>query len=152
LHRVTSDVTKPNGVILSPDGKILYVAETDNGTDQAEKDKHPEMGRMTLNAFPVRKNGSLGKKRVLVDFGQQVGIDGMTVDQRGNIYAAVRSSDRFGISVFSPDGKERAYIKTPQLPTNCCFGRGDQSKTLYVTSGGGFYHIQLSVEGHHPAL
>ena len=151
LHRVTSDIDKPNGVMLSPNGKTLYVAETDNGTAQAETAKDPKMGRMTLNAFPVKPDGSLGKKKVLVDFGKNVGIDGMTVDRQGHIYAAVRSAERFGIVVFNPNGKEKAYIKTPALPTNCCFGNGAESKTLYVTAGKGFYRIPLTIAGHHAA-
>jgi gluconolactonase len=152
IRRVTTDITKPNGVILSPDGKTLYVAETDNGTDQAETVTNAKMGRMTLNAFPVHADGSLGMKQVLVEFGQNVGIDGMAVDQPGHIYAAVRSADRFGIVVFDPKGQELGYIKTPALPTNCCFGRGAESKTLYITAGNGFYRIRLAAEGHHPAL
>ena len=152
LHLATDDISKPNGVTLSPDGKTLYVAETDNGTAEAERVTDATRGRMTLNAFPVRADGSLGEKRVLVDFGAEVGIDGMTVDTHGNIYGAVRSANRFGITVFDPQGSERAYIQTPTLPTNCCFGRGPELQTLYVTAGGGLYRIRLNVNGHHPAL
>ena len=151
LHRVTTDIAKPNGVMLSPDGKTLYVAETDNGTAELERVTDAKTGRMTLNAFPVKTDGSLGKKKVIVDFGDQVGIDGMTVDVRGNIYAAVQSARRFGIVVFNSKGKERAYIATPALPTNCCFGIGSESKTLYITAGSGFYRIGLKIDGHHPA-
>ncbi len=149
VHRVTTDIDKPNGVMLSPSGKTLYVAETDNGSAQAETAKNPKMGRMRLNAFPVKPDGSLGKKKVLIDFGNNVGIDGMTVDRRGHIYAAVRSAKRFGIVAFDPNGKERAYIKTPALPTNCCFGNGLESHRLYVTAGKGFYRMRLSIAGHH---
>lgn len=150
IRIATSAVDKPNGVILSPDGRTLYVAETDNGTDQADIVKTPpEPGRMTLNAFPVKKDGSLGKKKVLVNFGAETGIDGMTVDVKGHIYAAVRSASRYGIVVFTPTGKEKAYIETPALPTNCCFGIGRERKTLYVTAGSGFYRIRLGIDGHH---
>ena len=152
LHRVTFDISKPNGVILSPDGKTLYVAETDNGTDQAEVVTDVKMGRMTLNAFPVRPDGSLGKKKTLVNFGKNVGIDGMTVDQKGNIYAAVRSANRFGIVAFDATGHERAIIPTPTLPTNCCFGIKQEQRTLYITAGKGFYRIRLNIPGHHPAM
>jgi len=149
LHRATTDITKPNGIMLSPDGKTLYVAETDNGTDQAESVTDAKVGRMTLNAFPVRSDGTLGPKRVLVDFGEQTGIDGMTVDANGRIYAAVRSAKKFGIVIFHPDGMELTRIKTPWLPTNCCFGRGVDLHTLYVTAGGGFYRIRLNATDHH---
>ncbi len=152
LKIATSAIDKPNGIILSPDQKTLYIAETDNGSAKADIEKDFEMGRMTLNAFPVRKNGSLGKKRVIVDFGDQLGVDGMTMDKAGRIYAAVRSKERSGIYVFSPEGKELAYLATPALPTNCTFGRGKEKNRLYVTAGGGFYRIQTNATGYHPAI
>ena len=152
LKIATSDIDKPNGIILSPDQKTIYIAETDNGSAKADIEKDFEMGRMTLNAFPVKKDGSLGKKRVIVDFGEQLGVDGMTVDTLGRIYAAVRSKERSGIYVFSPDGEELAYLVTPALPTNCTFGRGKEIHRLYVTAGGGFYRIQTNATGYHPAI
>lgn len=139
VKRVTSDIEKPNGVHVSPDGKTLYVAETNNGSTGLDAEADPKPGRMTLNAFDIGKNGDLSGRRVLVDFGSQLGTDGMSIDATGRIYAAVRSSDRFGIVVYSPQGKELAYLKTPELPTNCCFGTGKQSRTLYITAGGGLY-------------
>ncbi|MCH8830921.1 MAG: SMP-30/gluconolactonase/LRE family protein [Planctomycetes bacterium] len=152
VMRVTHDIEKPNGLALSPDGKTLYVAETNNGTTEVRrKDPNVKTGRMTLNAFPIRIDGSLGRKRVLVNFGKETGIDGMTVDSNGNIYAAVRSAKRFGIVVFSPLGKERAYIPTPELPTNCCFGKGKGGQTLYITAGKGLFRITLKTHGFHPA-
>jgi gluconolactonase len=144
LRRVTTDIEKPNGVHVSPDGETLYVAETNNGSTGQDADAAPQRGRMTLNAFTIRPDGSLTNKRVLVNFGDQLGIDGMTIDQAGNIYAAVRSEDRFGIVVYSSKGEELAYIRTPSLPTNCCFGVGTASSVLYVTAGGGFYRINLA--------
>jgi gluconolactonase len=150
VTRVTTDIQKPNGVNVSPDGKTLYVAETNNGsTDVTKKDPNTKVGRMTLNAFPIKSDGSLGKKRTLVNFGKEVGTDGMTVDSKGNIYAAVRADSKHGIIVYTSKGKELAYIPTTELPTNCCFGKGDDAKTLYVTSGKGLYRIKLNIEGNH---
>lgn len=150
--RVTThkQIQKPNGVHVAPDGKTLYVAETNNGSvDVTQDTDETRKGRMTLNAFPIRADGSLGEKRVLVDFGDQLGTDGMTLDVQGRIYAAVRSAERFGIVVYAPDGTELAYIKTPSLPTNCCFGRDKQQHTLYITAGGGLYAIELNATGFH---
>ncbi|MDP7049947.1 MAG: SMP-30/gluconolactonase/LRE family protein [Verrucomicrobiota bacterium] len=145
-------IEKPNGLGLSPDGKTLYVAETNNGsTGGPNAPKNPKMGRMTLNAFPILKDGSLGTKKVLVDFGDQAGIDGMTVDTMGNVYGAVRSADRFGIVAYTPRGRELAYIPTETLPTNCCFGVGEDANTLYITAGIGLYRITMNVSGFHPA-
>ena len=152
LARVTTDIEKPNGVICSPDGRTLYVAETNNGSaDVRRDDGTPRKVRMTLNAFEIRDDGSLGPKRVLVDFGDQMGVDGMTVDERGNVYAAVRSEDRFGIVVYDPAGREQGYIPTPDLPTNCCFGIEEDAKILYVTAGTGLYRITLFIAGYHPS-
>lgn len=151
IHRATKDIDKPNGVMLAPDGKTMYVAETDNGTDKADIVSEAKRGRMTLNVFDVLPNGDLRNKRVIADFGDQLGIDGMTVDKQGRIYAAVRSENRFGVVVFSPQGKELAYLSTPELPTNCCFGIGDEQGTLYITAGKGFYQVQTTATGHHSA-
>lgn len=143
LTRVTTDIEKPNGVHTSPDGKTLYVAETNNGSTGQNPDVEAKYGRMTLNAFDVAEDGSLSNKRVLVNFGDQLGTDGMAIDPNGNIFAAVRSESRFGIVVYSPEGKELDYLKTPSLPTNCCFGVGENSKTLYLTAGGGLYRVKV---------
>lgn len=153
LRIATQAVDKPNGVMLSPDQRTLYVAETDNGSATADIDKVPSTpGRMTLNAFVVNADGSLGAKTVLHNFGKETGIDGMTVDTEGHIYAAVRSKVRVGLVVFDRFGHELAHIQTPVLPTNCVFGRGDQQKTLYITAGSGLYRIPLGIPGHHAAL
>jgi len=153
VTRVTTNISKPNGVHLSPDQKTLYVAETNNGSFDVTKtpDEKPKM-TMTLNALELKADGTVGEKTQLADFGQEVGTDGMTIDTMGNIYAAVRSESRFGIVVYAPDGKERAYIPTPALPTNCTFGVGKQAHTLYVTAGGGLYQITLKTTGFHPTL
>jgi gluconolactonase len=157
VHRVTksspgrNNIEKPNGVHVSPDGKTLYVAENNNGSNDVTKpNANPQKGRMTLNAFRIRPDGSLGRKTVLVDFGEENGVDGMSIDTKGNIYAAVRSEKRHGIIVYNPEGKELAYIPTKDLPTNCCFGRDEDGQTLYVTAGTGLYRIKLKSVGFHP--
>ena len=150
LTRVTTDVSKPNGVILSPDGKTLYVAETDNGwLDARQPPPEGLKRRMTLNQFPVLPDGTLGEKRTLVDFGDKLGIDGMTVDQRGRVFGALRSDDRHGIVIYTPNGRELDFLPTETLPTNCCFGRGEELSTLYVTAGGGLYCVRLNASGYH---
>ena len=153
IMTIDSDIIeKPNGLAVSPDSKTLYVAETNNGTTGGPNDiKNPKIGRMTLNSFPILSDGSLGNKKVLINFGDNTGIDGMTVDTMGNIYAAVRSENRYGIVAYTPSGKELAYIPTESLPTNCCFGKGENSNMLYITAGGGLYQIKMNVSGYHPA-
>ena len=152
LSVATDQIDKPNGIILSPNQKTVYVAETDNGSDKADIETDFKMGRMTLNSFKISRSGQWSNKKVLVDFGDQLGIDGMTVDTTGNIYAAVRSAKRFGIVIFSPQGEELGYIETPELPTNVSFGRGAELSRLYITAGKGFYRIRTKAIGYHPAI
>ncbi len=139
----TKEVSKPNGVAISPDGKVVYVACNDNGSvGLADKPAGPK-GKMSLEAFEIAKDGSLTHRSTIVDFGQENGIDGMEVDANGRIFAAIRSEKRFGIAVFDATGKELAFLKTPEMPTNCCFGAGRDSSTLYITAGGGLYSVTL---------
>jgi gluconolactonase len=161
LAEVTHDVEKPNGIVHSPDGKILYVADHNNGADRSEADAPPpKPGAMKLYAFPLGPDGSVaGPRRLLVDYGTESGIDGMTVDVKGNIYAAVRSLKRPGVQVVNPEGKEIAFIPTarPQpgakdpvgLPSNVCFGLGKDAKTLYVTIDVSLYRIPVRIDGFH---
>jgi gluconolactonase len=158
------DVEKANGVRLSPDGKTLYVADTNNGSDPTEKnDKPPKKGAMKLYAFPLGDDGSVkGDRKTLVDFGDEDGVDGLALDVKGNLYLAVRSLKRPGILVVDPAGKEVAFIPTaaPQpgakdatgIPSNCVFGQGDEASTLYVTIDKGLYRIKLKVDGYHLPL
>ncbi|MEZ6052022.1 MAG: SMP-30/gluconolactonase/LRE family protein [Planctomycetaceae bacterium] len=148
ISRASREITKPNGIVCSPEGKIMYVSENNNGDDFGGQQ---QPSRRQLLACAIQEDGALGEQRVLVDFGDKGGIDGMTVDQEGNIYAAVREESRPGIVVFAPSGKEIAYIKTDEMPSNCCFGRGDEASMLYITAGGGLYRISLNIPGYHPA-
>ncbi|MBL8815853.1 MAG: SMP-30/gluconolactonase/LRE family protein [Planctomyces sp.] len=143
LSIATREIEKPNGVDASPDGKFLYVADTNTGSLGLPGEKPGPVGKMTLNRFDIDPSGRLRNKRVLVDFGKEAGIDGMCVHSSGRIYAAVRTPGRFGIAVYSPDGDELAFVPTPELPTNCCFGVGENSNTLYITAGKGLYRLKL---------
>lgn len=144
VSREISPARKPNGVEVSPDGRTLYVAETDNGSSGIPGQAPGKKGRMQLLALSVAKDGSLSNARVLVDFGKENGIDGMAVDAAGRIFAAVRSESRFGITVYDPSGKELDFVRTESLPTNCGFGAGNDASTLYITAGGGLFRLGIS--------
>jgi gluconolactonase len=138
-------VQKPNGIIITPDGKAAYVS-----------DNNPQ-GNRHLTAFAVQADGTLANKRVLHDFGTGRGIDGMTLDRKGNIYATAGTGDKAGIYVFSPDAKHLAFVPTPGDPTNCCFGGSEEDGTLYITAANskepgtkyGFFRIKLNAQGYH---
>jgi gluconolactonase len=134
VTQIITDVQKPNGIILAPDMKTLYLA-----------DNNPT-GNRHLLAFALKPDGTVGPKRVLHDFGKGRGIDGMCVDVKGNIYATAGTGKAAGVYVFSPEGKQLAFIPTPEDPTNCVFG-GKDRKTLYITAGKSLYRIRLKIEG-----
>lgn len=150
IQRIVSDAGKPNGVCVSPDQKTLYVVSNDNGAtgfDRLPEDVTTHKGRMALMAYDLYTDGTAKFRKILVDYYPEDGPDGLTVDVDGNLYVAVRDETRPGICVYSPEGKERAYIPT-EVPTNIGFGRGDAAKTLYITAGKSLYRIQLNKAGY----
>lgn len=150
VHLVIADSGKPNGIAVSPDQKTLYVGSNDSGSLRELPDEFPTYtGRMALLAYDLSSDGSAAFRETLVDYHPEHGPDGFEVDVEGNLYVAVRDATRFGICVYSPDGNELAYIKTPELPTNVAFGRGDASKMLYITAGGSLLRIRVAIDGYH---
>lgn len=159
IHQIITDAGKPNGVAISPDQKTLYVVSNDNGTTgierltfgtgaKAGKIETPlRKGLMALQAYDLAADGTARFRKILVDYAPFDGPDGLVVDRDGNLYVAVRAENRPGIYVYSPEGKELAYIKT-EIPTNVGFGRGAESKTLYITAGSSLYRIRVNREGY----
>jgi gluconolactonase len=121
----TRQVQKPNGILVSPDGRHVYVS--DNNAE----------GNRQLVSFEVQRDGSLAGKKVLFDFVAGRGIDGMTIDTEGILFATAGTGERAGIYVFSPEGKHLAFLPTPGDPTNCVFGGGTEAGILYITAASG---------------
>jgi gluconolactonase len=133
VHRLETSAKKPNGLVVAPDGKTLYVV--DNGPD-----------RRVLLALDLDAGGNASRPRVLHDFGRRGGIDGMTVTVDGKIVAAGGDGDRAGVLVFSPSGKLLALIPTPETPANVEFGGPDRS-TLFIMAGKSLYRIETTMTG-----
>ena len=120
----TRDVQKPNGILVSADGRTVYVADTNSDPK----------GNHHLAAFRVQADGTLADKRVLYDFGpDRRPIDGMAMDGQGRIYAAGGTGDRAGLYVLGPEGEQLAFVRLPGDPTNCAFG---EAGVLYITGQG----------------
>ena len=118
--RLADDLSRPNGVLLSPDEKTLYVFPA---------------GGPEVMAYPVLGPGKLGPGRVFVKLDQLEGKtprggDGGAMAKDGTLY--ITQPDLEGIQVFTPSGKAVGLIKLPGRPTNVKFG-GKDLKTLYVT-------------------
>jgi gluconolactonase len=160
VHEITHEVSKPNGIAISPDNKMLFLADHDNGTDNIDpKAPEPKHGAMKIYSFPLQANGSLGPRKTIVDFGEKKGCDGMTVDDQGRVYLTTRDPSRPGVMVINAEGKEVAFIPTGQpnqtgaqvvgLPSNVEFGIGDELSTLYITVDTSLYRIRLKAKGFH---
>ncbi len=135
VTRLETTAYKPNGLAISPDGKILHVA--DNGPR-----------RRMLLALDLDENGDVSHPRVIHDFSADRGIDGMTVTTDGRIVAAAGAGRRAGAWVFSPEGNVLAIIPTPESPANVEFG-GEDCKTLYIMAGKSLYRIRTTLTGFH---
>ena len=112
LQAIVKDLTRPNGIALSPDEKTLYVANSD--------EKHKVWMR-----YDVAADGTVSNGKVFADVTaeKEDGLpDGMKVDSLGNVYGTGPG----GVWVFSPDGKHLGTIKPPETPANC--GWGDDGK------------------------
>jgi gluconolactonase len=130
MDLIASKKTRPNGIALSPDGKLLYVANSDE---------------RNVSAWDLDRTGKALNERVIVP-GLPGGPDGMKVDIQGNLYVTAR-----GIQIYSPAGKHLGSIDVPGgVARNCAFGDKD-FKTLYITGRTALLRVRVPVKGaiHH---
>ena len=128
LVRVTHDLEKPNGIIGTPDGKTLYVAD---------------IGAGKTYGYEIAADGDLTHKTLVVEHGS----DGMTLDNEGNLYL---TGD--GVLVFDKAGRQIDHIQVPneRWTANVSFG-GKDRHTLFITASTGLYAIRMRVKGANPA-
>jgi gluconolactonase len=146
VHLILADVSKPNGIDISPDGKTLYVVEHDIrvldrriGTAAVR-----DMGEMRILAYDLA-DGAATNQRVFVDFGNEKGADGIAIDSLGNVYAAVMSGSRPGIRIYSPAGRQIAEVATPEWPSNCTLVPSALGSDLYITATTSLYRISTCI-------
>jgi gluconolactonase len=122
VTQVISDFIRPNGIIGTPDGKILYVADiADN----------------KIWKYEIQSNGLLTNKTFFAPHGS----DGMTIDNKGNIYLTYDK-----IWVYNPEGELIQEIEVPEKPANICFG-GKKRSTLFITARKSVYTLKMKVKG-----
>ncbi len=117
------ELKQPNGIIGTPDGKTLYVAD---------------IGAKKTYQYDIAPDGALKNRKLFCEQGS----DGMTIDERGNVYLTGS-----GVTIFDKAGGRIGHIDVPERWTsNVCFG-GKDKKTLFITASTGLYAIPMRVRG-----
>lgn len=128
LRLIAKPQGRPNGIGLSPDGRILYVANSDE---------------RNVRAYDVDRAGNVSNERVLIS-GIDGPPDGIAIDENGNIYVTANK-----LPVYSPDGKLLHTIEVAEKPANCAFGDADLG-TLFITARTSVFAVRLGVKGALP--
>jgi gluconolactonase len=151
---LTHEVDRPNGILVSPDDRFLFVADNNNDTVG---------GARRLYRFRLLADGTVDteSQKLLFDWRDGRGPDGLVQDAKGRLYVAggrnmsvppYETADDFkgGVYVFSRRGKLLDFVAVPtDEVTNCTFG-GDDLRTLFVTAGGTLYSIRTRTAGWLP--
>lgn len=129
------DMSRPNGVALSPDERTLYIGSTEG--------KEPWVKAYALNA-----DGTVASSRIFFDgsalmkAGRRGGFDGLKVDAAGNVWATGPG----GVVIVSPEGKHLGSILTGRATANCAFGDADH-QTFYITADEALLRVRTKVKG-----
>jgi sugar lactone lactonase YvrE len=125
LELVAKWKTRPNGVTLSPNGRILYVADSD---------------ARCVRAYDLDHAGAASNERIVID--KISGVpDGLRTDEKGNVYVAARA-----VYVYSPQAQLLGQVTLAETPSNLNFGEGDL-KSLFITARTSVYRVRLGVKG-----
>lgn len=120
---VEDSLAKPNGIVGTPDGKYLYIAD---------------IGAGKTYRYSINKDGSLDNKKLFAEMGS----DGMTIDSKGNVYL---TGD--GVTVFNKEGVKIKHIPVPAKWTgNVCFG-GMNNNWLFITASEKLFRLKMQVKG-----
>ncbi|MBV9867387.1 MAG: SMP-30/gluconolactonase/LRE family protein [Abitibacteriaceae bacterium] len=123
LQRVVDNMKQPNGIIGTPDGKTLYIADIGDGKTYQ---------------YDIAPDGTLTNAKLFCSMGS----DGMTIDNEGNVYLTGK-----GATIFDKTGKQIEYIAVEESWTgNVCFG-GKDMHTLFITASKGLYAMQMRTHG-----
>jgi len=135
VRLLTKDLTQPNGLAFSPDGKHFYIDDSE---------------QRNIRVYDLNSDGSLSNGRIFgaEPGGEQEGVpDGMRVDQKGNIYVTGPK----GIWVWDPEGHHLGTIEMPEQPANFNWGDSDYG-TLYITATTSVYKLRTKARGFVPYL
>jgi gluconolactonase len=124
IDAIARSKTRPNGIALSPNGKILYVSNTD------EKN---------IRAYDLNRSGHASGERIVIR-DLPAGPDGIRTDAKGNLYIGAQ-----GVAIYSPKGELLGRLKPPVNPRNLAFGDRDL-RTLYLV-GNSIFRVRVPIAG-----
>jgi len=148
---ITHEVDRPNGLVVTPDDKHLFVADNNNNTVGGAR----KLWRLNLKPDGT---ADFASQRLIYDWKTTRGPDGIKLDATGRLFVAAglnrqnppyetQEKPTAGVYVFSPAGELLEFIPIPRdETTNCEFG-GDDLKTLFVTAGGSLWSIRVNTPG-----
>lgn len=125
LEVIAKPKGRPNGIALTPDGRTLYVSNSDE---------------RNVRAYDLDKSGAASNERIFIS-GLEGVPDGICIDEKGDLYVAANQ-----IQVYSPQGKLLGSIPTEETPSNCAFGDPDLG-SIYITARTSLYRVRLDVKG-----
>jgi gluconolactonase len=146
---ITHEVSRPNGILVSPRDRYLYIADND--------DDHIG-GARKIWRFDLHPDGTIDprSRKLIFDWHQARGPDGFKMDRAGRFYVAAgintpsraETTDEYksGIYIISPLGKLLEFVPIPQTAQNCAFGGADL-RTLFVTAAGDLFSIRMKTAG-----
>ena len=142
LTQVVTDVAGPNGLAFTPDESRLYIVES-----RAQPHR-------LLWSFAVREDGTLHDKQLVINADGAGAIDGIAVDQDGNIWCGWGSDGRSGadsealdgVRIFNPQGRAIGHIHLPERCANLCFG-GTRGNRLFMAAGHSLYDLYVNTVG-----
>ena len=152
IQRITepNEFAMPNGILLSPDGKTLYINNCYD--DESWYPVNSEKENF-IWAYDVNEDGSISNGRKFAELmltenvldrkGKSSSADGMAIDKNGNIYVATY----YGVQIFDAEGSFVGMINLPSFPVSLCFGDEDM-KTLYIVSYDKVFKIRTNMEGY----
>ena len=133
VRLLTKDLTQPNGIAFSPDGKRLYVDDSE---------------QRNIRVYDFGRDGSVSNGRIFGEEpgGQHEGVpDGIKVDHEGNLFVTGPK----GIWVWDPQGQHLGTIEMPEQPANLAWGDNDY-RTLYITATTSVYRLSTKTRGFVP--
>jgi gluconolactonase len=142
VNLIVRDIPMPNGIALSPNEDKLYVGCNFEGDSE-----NGLLPKTDIFIYDLDKNGDVSNGKLFIDYSDEYGPDGMTVDKNGNLYVALRDESDPGIYIYNPTAELIDKISLSEVPSNVTFGKNEDKNCLFITAGGSLYKIKVLSEG-----